>query len=120
VTISPIISDLTAAKLNGFLTQEVISASSDAAGTAIHLTKYATAQYFAGADFWGLSLTSAVRVVDGATTSPNAFTIPSNGSFGTFDSPYILAANTGTRWYTQTSTPVLINGILWRLSLPVR
>ena len=116
----PDLSDMDLAKANGFLTQEAFTASANAAADPLHVTIYAATQYFVDADFYGLSAAAFCRVVDGSLNTVSTFTIPSDGTFGTFDSGYVIAAEDVSTWYMQSAIPIEVNGILWRCSLPTR
>ena len=120
VSVIPRNLDLTQAKVSGFLTQELLTASVNAAASPWQITLYAAAQYVADADFWGLSAAAFCRVVDGAAATVSVFTIPSDGTFGTIDNGFVIPANTRSRWLMQSAIPVECNGSLWRCALPAR
>jgi hypothetical protein len=94
-----------------------------ASGGAFNVTIFAQAQYVLDADFWSNSAATFSRVVNGSPNTVNAFFIPAlatSGSFGSISSPYVIPAETVSRWYNNVAATISVNGILYRVALPAR
>lgn len=94
-----------------------------ASGGAFNVTIFAEAQYILDADFWSNSAATFSRVVNGSANTVNAFFMPvlaTAGSFGSISSPYVIPAETVSRWYNNVAATISVNGIMYRVALPVR
>jgi hypothetical protein len=94
-----------------------------ASGGAFNVTIFAQAQYVLDADFWSNSAASFSRVINGNPNTLNAFFMPvlaTSGGFGTISSPYVIPAETISRWYNNVAATISVNGIMYRVALPVR